>query len=225
MAWLPRVARGPKRPLAAQGRGPSARLPRAPSKRGLPHEGRRRPDGRRANRDGAAAEGAQALQGGGPADRPARHSNWSPLSEGARGSGTYGPSGPERPRAAQGRERTSVEGRSKALQFEAGCAARRRVFARASAIADVVGQQQHQLGEQARGLVIVEVALRADQFLVEAVAVGDVRGGVQGHRRSPHWIARQRRNAASALARSKARQRAATCWSGRIRYTVPGWPS
>ena len=88
------------------------------------------------------------------------------------------------------------------------------------AVADMVGEQEHELGVHQRGLLVVEAALAVDQLHVEAVRIGKVRVADQGHR--VHSFAsegrpRQRASAASTLAASKPRQRAATCWSGRIR--------
>ena len=105
-----------------------------------------------------------------------------------------------------------------------GAAVRQRVVARQRhglaqhrAVAHVVGQDQHQLGGQHLGLRVAQAALAVDQLAVEVVGIGDVRLAVQRHGGVLQGWAVARRSAARTLAASKRRQRAATCWSGRIR--------
>ena len=64
--------------------------------------------------------------------------------------------------------------------------------------------------------------VQIDQLLVEGIGVGDVRPGVEFHVWFPQSRQVARSSAAAIAARSNMRQRAATCWSGRIRYVVPG---
>jgi hypothetical protein len=101
-------------------------------------------------------------------------------------------------------------------------------FAQHVQVANVVGQQQQQTGLHQIALLVAEAAVGGNQRFVESVAgavrVALVLAGaeemgfgveVSGHAGSPVWVARA--SAARKAAASKRRQRAATCWSGRIR--------
>src|SRR5690606_3213960 len=85
-------------------------------------------------------------------------------------------------------------------------------------VADVIGQQQYQRGVHSVALLCAQVAVRVDELFVEVVGYGEIRVGIK----DVHAVASK----AEPLARSRAsrtcaasgwRQRAAMCWSGRIR--------
>src|SRR5271166_5055132 len=84
------------------------------------------------------------------------------------------------------------------------------------AVADVVGEDEDELAVHHFGFGFAQVPLAVDQLLIEAVGVGNV--GVEFEGQSALLQAAQARAMArSIFAASKPRQRAATCWSGRIR--------
>src|SRR5271166_5740661 len=94
------------------------------------------------------------------------------------------------------------------------CAAKR--FPQYGPVADVIGEDENELAIHERRVLVGHVALAVDQLLVEAVGVRNVGGGLQFHRRLLQAFT-ARASARSIFAALKLRQRAATCWSGRIR--------
>ena len=99
-------------------------------------------------------------------------------------------------------------------EFSAGTPDR---FAQHIPVADMVGEYQDELAVHQLSLAFAHIALEVDQFLIEAIGVGDIGFGFEWHDQALLHAATARASAFSIFAGSKSRQRAATCWSGRIR--------
>src|SRR5512132_3724883 len=122
-------------------------------------------------------------------------------------------------RHAQGRRRCSSS-RLRLLgcaRFRGHVLARRRHRgAQYFHIADVIREQQDELGVDERALLVGQIAVQVDQLFVEIVGRSDVRFGVEHDERSQwrYWPVAWA-IAARTWMRSNVRQRAQTCWSGR----------